>query len=178
LALGVGLSWIPEEFTWLSEDFASRGPRTNEAIGIIRALLAGGMVEHHGEHYDFDRLQMSPAPAKAVPMIVGGMTAPALRRAARLGDGWVSANVTTEVLASTITDLRAALDVEGHADDPFEIIAIATDAFDADGFKRLADLGVTEAITQPWWFYGGDPEDLQVRVDAIHRFAEEVITPF
>jgi probable F420-dependent oxidoreductase len=178
MALGVGLSWIPQEFTWLAEDFESRGPRTDEAIEVIRALLAGGMVEHHGPHYDFDRLQMSPAADGPVPIIVGGHTKPALRRAARLGDGWVSANLPTAELAPIIERLREQLAAEGRAADPFEIIVIATDAVDADGVRRLADFGVTEAITQPWWFYGGDPNDLQVRVDSIERFAAEVITPF
>jgi alkanesulfonate monooxygenase SsuD/methylene tetrahydromethanopterin reductase-like flavin-dependent oxidoreductase (luciferase family) len=119
---------------------------------------------------------MSPSASGVVPIIVGGHTKPALRRAARLGDGWVSANLPTAELLPIIEQLRGALAAEGRDDEPFEIIVIATDAFDADSFGRLADLGVTEAITQPWWFYGGDPNDLQVRVDSLHRFAEEVIS--
>ncbi len=178
MALGVGLSWIPQEFEWLGEDFGTRGPRTDESVQIIRELLAGGMVEHHGPHYDFGRLQMSPAPTKPVPMIIGGMTKPALRRAARIGDGWVSANVTTAELATSIADLRAALEAEGRDPSAFEIIVIATDAFDRETFARVEELGVTEAITQPWWFYGGDPNDLQVRIDSVRRFADEVIPAF
>ncbi|MGI8664115.1 MAG: TIGR03619 family F420-dependent LLM class oxidoreductase [Acidimicrobiales bacterium] len=175
VALGVGLSWIPEEFAWLGEDFESRGPRTDEAIAVIRELLAGGMVEHHGAHYDFAPLQMSPAASGPVPIIVGGHSKPALRRAARLGDGWVSANLPTTELIPIIERLREGLEAEGRAGEPFEIIVIPTDVFDADGFARLAELGVTEAITQPWWFYGGDADDLQVRIDSIERFAQEVI---
>jgi probable F420-dependent oxidoreductase len=179
MALGVGLSWIPQEFQWLGEDFDSRGPRTDEMVEIIRALLAGGMVEHHGAHYDFDRLQMSPHAEGTVPIIVGGHTKPALRRAARIADGWVSANLPTAELVPMIEQLKANLAAEGRADDPFEIIVIATDAFDVDGFKRLEELGVSEAITQPWWLYGGgDPNDLQVRLDSLDRFAEQVIYRF
>ena len=48
------------------------------------------MVEYHGLHYDFDRLQMSPSPPTPVPIYVGGTSVAALRRAARLGDGWLS----------------------------------------------------------------------------------------
>jgi probable F420-dependent oxidoreductase len=175
VALGVGLSWMPEEFAFLSEDFKTRGPRTDEAVAIIRAVLAGGMVEHHGEHYDFEPLQMSPVPSVPVPIYIGGMTKPALRRAARIGDGWISANATTDELATTIDALRAALDAEGRTTEGFEIKVVATDAFDLDGFKRLRDLGVTDAITQPWWFYGGELDALPTKVDGVRRFADEVM---
>ena len=173
--LGVGLSWMPEEFRFLGEDFESRAARTDEAIEIIRKVLAGGMVEHHGRHYDFDRLEVAPAPTGPVPIIVGGTTEPALRRAARLGDGWVSSGNTTEELARMIARLRELLEAEGRDASTFQCKAVCTDAFDLDGYRRLADIGATEVITQPWWFYGGDPEAVATRVDAIARFGDEVI---
>jgi probable F420-dependent oxidoreductase len=173
--LGVGLSWMPEEFEFLSEDFDTRAARTDEAIGIIRALLAGGMVEHHGTHYDFERLQIAPAPTEPVPIIVGGTTRAALRRAARLGDGWVSSGNTTEEAAGLIARLHELLAAEGRDPEGFAVKVVSTDAFDLDGYRRLADVGATEVITQPWWLYGGDPEDVGVRVDALHRFGDEVI---
>ena len=55
VGLGVGLSWIPEEFEWLRQDMRTRGKRTDEAIEIIRAVCTGEFVEYHGRHYDFDR---------------------------------------------------------------------------------------------------------------------------
>jgi probable F420-dependent oxidoreductase len=174
--LGVGLSWMPEEFRFLSEDFDSRAARTDEAVEIIRKLLAGGWVEHHGEHYDFDRLMMAPWPSEPVPIIVGGTTKPALRRAARLGDGWVSSGNTTEEAAAMIAELRSLLEAEGRdPDGGFAYKVVSTDAFDLDGYRRLADAGATEVIVQPWWLYGGDPEDLQVRIDAVARFGDEVV---
>ena len=63
IGLGVGLSWIPEEFEWLGQDMRTRGKRLDEQIAIIRAVVAGGYVEHHGDHYDFDRLRMDPPAA-------------------------------------------------------------------------------------------------------------------
>lgn len=174
--LGVGLSWMPEEFRFLGEVFQTRAARTDEAIEVIRKVLAGGMVEHHGEHYDFDRLEMSPAPTEPVPIIIGGTTAPALRRAARIGDGWVSSGNTTEELAAMVSALRELLVAEGRDPDAFQVKAVTTDAFDLDAFRKLEAFGVTEVITQPWWLYGGDPEDLAVRVDAVRRFGDEVIT--
>ena len=65
------------------------------------------MVEFHGKFYDFDRLQMSPAPTEPVPFYVGGHTEVALKRAARIGDGWTSAMMTHTELAETIARINA-----------------------------------------------------------------------
>src|SRR5262245_37619561 len=61
---GVGLGWMPEESKWCGTDHATRAPRFEEQIQIIKGLLAGGPFEFHGAHYDFDKIQMSPAPTK------------------------------------------------------------------------------------------------------------------
>jgi probable F420-dependent oxidoreductase len=175
VGLGVGLSWIPEEATFCGVDYATRGPRTDEAIEIVRALLRGGMVEHHGRHYDFSRLQMSPAPSLPVPIYVGGHSEPALRRAARLGDGWCSAMTTEEDTRRIIARLRALRAEHGRAGLPFEIQVSPVDAFDAASYQRLRDLGVTDVITQPWLLYGGGLHaSLDEKKDGIERFAEEV----
>ena len=62
---GVGIGWAPEEFEWCGVPYAKRGKRVDEMIEVIKLVLAGGMVEFHGEFYDFDKLQMSPAPSQA-----------------------------------------------------------------------------------------------------------------
>ena len=176
--LGVGLSWIPEEFRWTGTEMRTRGARTDEAVAIIRAVCAGdgpAWVEHHGRHYDFDRLMISPAPTTAVPILVGGHSEPALRRAARLGDGWISAGQTVDELGVTIATLRDLLEQEGRADVPFEINALCLDVADAAGFARMAELGVTEAQAVPWYFYGGDPADLSVQIDSLAQVADTVM---
>ncbi|RMD82522.1 MAG: TIGR03619 family F420-dependent LLM class oxidoreductase, partial [Candidatus Dadabacteria bacterium] len=109
VGLGVGTSWIPEEAEWLGTDFSTRGPRTNEAIEIIRKVLAGGWVEHEGKYYRFGRLKIAPPPSAPVPIIVGGHSKAALRRAARLGDGWCSANCTEADLKGLLDQLRELL---------------------------------------------------------------------
>lgn len=181
VGLGVGTSWIPEEFVWCGSDWNTRGPRLREAIEIIRAVTAGGMVEYHGKYYEFDRLQQSPAPSEAIPIYVGGHRKSALRRAARLADGWCSANTTTQAIEGYIADLRGYLKEFRRETDPFEIMAMSIDVRDRDGFKRLEDLGVTDAIAMPWLLYGGDPasldqgQSLEVRRDAVKRFGDEII---
>ena len=174
---GVGLSWMPEEFTWTGTEMRTRGARTDEAIEIIRAVCAGGgpaWVEHHGRYHDFDRLMISPAPQHPVKVLVGGHSDAAMRRAAR-NDGWISANSTLDELAPLIAELHRHLDECGRAGDPFVVSALAIDAFGPDGFRRMEELGVTDAQVVPWFFYGGDPEALATQRDALARFGDEVI---
>ena len=178
VGLGVGLSWIPEEFAWLGQQMKTRGARTNEAIEIIRLVCSGEFVEYHGEHYDFGRLMIRPAPATPVPIYVGGLSDAGLRRAARLGDGWISVLNSREELADVIPRLAALREEYGRADLPFEIKAICSDAFDYDGFRHLEDLGVTDIMVCPWYFYGGDANALAVQADSLERFSSEMLSRF
>lgn len=176
--LGVGVGWAPEEFEWCGAPFAQRGARVDESIEIIRRVLSGGMVEYHGEHFDFGKLRMSPAPDRAVPIYVGGHSAPALRRAARVGDGWASAMMTFDELRSTI-DRLGELRAENGSTGPFEIQAVCVDRFGLDGYRAQADIGVTDAITVPWMLEGhGFDAPLSAKQDSIRRFADDVISVF
>jgi probable F420-dependent oxidoreductase len=176
---GVGIGWAPEEFEWCGVPFARRGKRVDEMIEIIRLVLAGGMVEFHGEFFDFDRLQMSPAPSEPVPFYVGGHTDVALKRAARVGDGWTSAMMTGEQLAETIGKLNALRDEFGRDGEPFEYQAVCIDKFGVDGHRELADAGVTDNIVIPWMFsdLGGEgfSTPLEKKKDSMKRFADTYI---
>jgi probable F420-dependent oxidoreductase len=177
--LGVGVSWMPEEFAWTDTDKRTRGARTDEAIDIIKAVCAGGgprWVEHHGKHHDFDRLMISPAPDRPVRVLVGGHSDAAMRRAAR-NDGWISANGTEAEIRALVVRLRDHLEEHGKVPGPdFEVNALAVDVLDPDGFRRLAEVGVTECQVVPWFFYGGDPTSLDVQVESLTRFADTVTT--
>jgi probable F420-dependent oxidoreductase len=176
--LGVGLGWSPEESQWCGAPFTDRGARTDEAIEVLRLILGGGMVEYHGKHFAFDKLQMSPAPSAPVPVYVGGHTEPALRRAARVGDGWSSAMMRFDRLCSVIARLAELRAEYGRADAPFEIQAVCVDRFGLDGYRQQAEAGVTDAIVVPWMFYGaGFDADLATKQDGLRRFADEVIGP-
>jgi probable F420-dependent oxidoreductase len=175
--LGVGVSWMPEEFTFTRTDMRTRGARTDEAIEIIKAVCAGRgpeWVEYHGTHYDFDRLKISPAPGRPVPVYVGGHSAPALRRAARVGDGWMSVNTTAEQLTDVIRRLAELRAEYGRADEPFEIDIAPTDVRDLDGYRELEKAGATSCRVAPWWMYG-EPHTPEGRLASLRRFAEEVI---
>jgi len=181
MSIGVGLSWIPEEFAWTHTDMRTRGKRADEMIEIIKLVCAGNgpeWVEYHGKHYDFDRLMMSPAPDAPLPVYVGGLSEPGFKRAARLADGWISVQNTEAEITGAINSINTYRAEYGRADGPFEINALCTDVFDLDGYRRLADAGVTELQVVPWYFTGKDPEDLQNRIDSLTWWADEYIAKF
>ncbi|QDX80133.1 hypothetical protein B9N43_01985 [Denitratisoma sp. DHT3] len=186
LALGVGLAWMPEEFKWLNMDMKTRGARQDEAIQIIRLLMQGGMQEFHGKHYDFDRLTMAPVPKKPIPIYVGGTTPPALRRAARLGDGWVSVIHDKEDVPGVIAELNGYRREYGRENEPFDIMMHCPDAASLDDIRRLEALGVTDLQVTPWAHPGILAEmgvgaimqqqpPLEVKLEAIKRYADQVI---
>jgi probable F420-dependent oxidoreductase len=173
---GVGIGWAPEEFEWCGVPYARRGARVDEMIEVIKLVLGGGMVEFHGEFYDFDRLQMSPAPTNEVPFYVGGHTDVALKRAARVGDGWTSAMMTRDELAETIGTLNKYREEFGRADTPFEFQAVCIDRFGVDGHRELVEIGVTDNIVIPWVFDGlGFHAPLGAKQDSMKRFADTYI---
>lgn len=178
VALGIGVGWMKEEFELLQVDYHTRGKRMDEAVEILRALWKGGMVEYHGKHYDFDRLELSPVPKEPVPILVGGVSDVALKRAARLGDGWIAVQHTTEELRELLGKLAGLRKEYGTDTKPFETVVACTDVFDVDGYRRLEDLGATTLTTVPWMLYGADPNSLEEKKDALKRFGDEVISKF
>jgi probable F420-dependent oxidoreductase len=172
---GAGLGWLPEESEWCGQSFATRGKRMDESLEIMRSLWTGEMVEHHGQHYDFGKIQMSPKPPY-IPIYIGGHTAPGLRRAAKY-DGWSSAMMTEKQITETCTELKRLREEIGRGHLPFEIQAVVTDVYDLDGFKRLEEAGVTDMICVPWLLFGGPftGGELQPRLDGLARFAEHFV---
>ena len=174
LTLGIGVGWMKEEFLLTGQDFHTRGKRTNEMLEILPRIWEGGWVEHHGRFYDFDRIEMTPAPGR-VPILVGGISEPALKRAATLADGWISDLHTTEELRDIVNRLRTLRAESDRAEEPFYVFAACTDAFDLDTYRRVRDAGVTHLMTKPWMFHGVGEEDLQGKLDSMTRFGDEIL---
>ena len=173
--LGVGLGWSAEESEWCGVPFAERGRRADEFLDVLRLVLGGGRVAHHGEFYDFGELTMSPAPTEPVPILVGGHSEAGLRRAARY-DGWTSAMIRFDELRDAIGKLDALRAEYGRADAPFEIQAVCVDRFGLDGYRRQAEIGVTDAVVVPWVLDGiGFDNQLRDKQDSLKRFADEII---
>ena len=176
--LGVGAGWMREEFDQLEQRFDRRGARMEEQIEVLRALWRGGMVEHHGEFYDFDRLEMSPAPSAPVPILVGGHSDTALRRAARVGDGWMGVYYSVDDLKDVVARLQRFRDEAGTADRPFEVQAAVIDKLPTpDVCADLAEAGVTTLITSAWMTRGLSHASLDENVAAIEWFGETYIAP-
>ena len=186
LAVGVGLAWMPEEFKWLGQDMKTRGARQDEAIQIVRLLMQGGFQEFHGKHYDFDRLIMAPVPKKPIPIYVGGTTTPALKRAARLGDGWVSVIHNKEDVPGILAELNGYRREYGRENVPFDIMMHCPNADTLDDIRRLEDMGITDLQVTPWSMPGILAEmgvgtimqqqpPLEVKIEAIKRYADQVI---
>jgi probable F420-dependent oxidoreductase len=176
VALGIGAGWMKDEFELMQQPFEQRGKRMDEMIAVMRKLWGGGMVEHHGRFYDFEPLEMSPVPREEIPIYVGGLSEPALKRAAVVGDGWISDLHTIEELRGITAKLRAYRADSPRAAKPFCVIAAASDAYDLDGYRRLEDAGVTHVQTMPWIFYGGSILSLEDKCDGMKRFGDEVIS--
>jgi alkanesulfonate monooxygenase SsuD/methylene tetrahydromethanopterin reductase-like flavin-dependent oxidoreductase (luciferase family) len=110
VALGVGVGGeYPAEFRGCQADPADRGPRTDEAIGVMRSLWTGAEVDNPGKFWPFDAVSIAPAPAQAggPPIIVAGRKRPAMRRAALLGDGWMPFLYSPSRYAESVRAIRA-----------------------------------------------------------------------
>ncbi|MEV0200296.1 TIGR03619 family F420-dependent LLM class oxidoreductase [Nonomuraea sp. NPDC050691] len=178
VSFGVGVGWCKEEFLATGQDFHTRGRRLDAMIPVLRELWTGRAVTVDG----LPELSIAPVPDRPVPVIVGGDSEAALRRAARLGDGWIGNRVYTEEQFETVlADLRALLRERGRDDDGFEIIAPLAVMPDAATYRRFAAKGVTGTMAAPWWL--ATPEEktrygegtLELKIATMERFAEEVI---
>lgn len=175
--LGVGAGWMREEFDLLDQRFGGRGKRLDEMIEVMRTLWSGGFVEHHGDFYDFDRVEMRPTPSTPVPIIVGGDSEVALRRAARL-DGWIGVYYTVEELEERCKVLSGYRAEAGKADEPFEIVGSPIANPHPSTLERLEAVGVTTILTSAWIAQGfAAPESVEHAIDCIGTYGERWIAP-
>jgi probable F420-dependent oxidoreductase len=178
LVLGVGTSPWREDYDILGVEWASRGRRMDESIEILRGLAAGGYFEFHGTTLDLPPVKIAPVPAEPVPVLIGGHADAALRRAARLGDGWMHGGgdpADLPRLLARLDELRR--NEPARAGQPFEVHVISTDGYTVDGVHRLEEQGVTDLIVGFRWPYetGPDAEPLDRKIDNLRRFADTVI---
>jgi probable F420-dependent oxidoreductase len=177
-ALGAGAGWMREEFDIMGVDFKTRGKRFDESIEVCRKLWKGGMVEHHGEFFDFPGLQMSPAPTESVPIWIGGVSNVALRRAGTIGDGWLGSGQTPEEGIEMLGKIAEHRKAAGRQSDAFEAIVPLTSAPDPDSMKRLQDAGATGSVSYPFTYTVGPTSTLAEKRAYLEGFAENVIRPF
>jgi probable F420-dependent oxidoreductase len=166
---GIGASWLEGEWDAVGLDFASRGPRVDEAIEVCRRLWSEAVVEHHGRFFDFGQVMFEPKPTQqpGPPLHIGGDGAAALRRVATVGDGWVPMNHSVDQLAeplARIADLRAS----AGRDPSFEVTMGGAVADEGD-IDRFAAAGVTRLLVRPWQRTSGALDAMR---DFSHRFID------
>jgi probable F420-dependent oxidoreductase len=177
LALGVGTSPWREDYEVLGVPWERRGQRMDEDLDILRGLLTGDYFEYHGQTYDLASIKISPVPSEPLPVLIGGHGEAALRRAARMGDGWLHGGGDPADLPGLLTRLAELRREAGTSGRPFEVHVISLDAYTVDGVRRLADQGVTDVIVGFRWPYvtGPDTEPLATKLDNLRRYADDVI---
>ena len=170
---GIGASWLEEEWVATQLDFATRGRKVDEAMEICKLLFTEETISYHGEFFSFDEVVFEPKPQQKPwpPILVGGESKAALRRAARLGDGWIGMAHTIESAGAQIATLRALLAEYGRSpDDPSFQMVLGGPVASVDDVRRWEDVGVTRMIVSPW---RRSPE----AVEAMQRFADTVLRP-
>ena len=171
--LGIGVGWCREEFELMGEQFAARGKRTDEIIGLMRALWQPGWTEFDGEFYPTPRLEMQPPPPP-IPVYVGGLSDAALRRAAR-NDGWIGDLIKTDRAIEAVGRIRELRAENGLSMDDFTVLTPLTDSFTTADYQRAADAGITGIITMPWMFYSGPDATLADKIDGMRRFRKDLV---
>jgi probable F420-dependent oxidoreductase len=170
LTLGVGVGWLAEEFEAVGIDFASRGARTRECVRAIKALWTEVEPEFHGRFFSFGPVKFEPKPVQRPhpPLVFGGETAAALKRAAALGDGWYGVGHTPESAAAQIHMLRELRAGANRGQAAFEItVSHRGPSLSRDDLRRYEDVGVHRAVVLPWT-RGSEAEDALARLaDAV-----------
>jgi probable F420-dependent oxidoreductase len=179
-ALGVGLSSWPQDYEVLGETWEDRGPRSAEMVEIIRGISKGGTFSFEGRYYTIPKMEIAPIPAQPIPIYFGGYADAVLKRAAFHGDGYIgaqNAEYTIDKLPDILRRLRSYLAEAGKSESGFEIKYVP-EGVGVDALRRLADLGVTDAVVWPWLYYPGDMNDLGHKIDSIKRFRDEIYPLF
>jgi probable F420-dependent oxidoreductase len=192
IVLGAGTGWLAEEFAALhADDFTARGAVTDEYLEVFKAICAGGEVSYQGEHYRFDPIYSAPASVQRPhpPVLIGGTSNPALRRVAKLGDGWMSVGLAPEQIPERLARLAALCAERGRRLEELWLchklflsigeekrgvhggreLGTGTVESIADDIKRLRELGYRTLIFR---YHGTDAGE---QLKQFGRFADEIM---
>ncbi len=177
LLVGVGVGYVPGEFEAIGVPYAERGARTSEHIEAMRALWTQDQPHFEGRFTSFSGIQSRPRPVQQPhpPVLVGGMSPPAYRRAVRHGDGWYGFFQDLDATRAALRGLEtAAREVERPAHlGPLEItITPPAGGVDGDTVKRYEDLGVARLVLVHSFRHMAAPPTGDAQ-DAVLAFLEE-----
>ena len=140
--LGIGVGWLEEEFNAIGVPFENRGNRTDECIAAMRALWRDEVAEYQGKYVAFEPIYCRPQPVnKSIPIIVGGHSKAAAKRAGRIGDGYFPARGAPLDLFEIVRNTA-----KEHGRDPSEVEFTVAVPENLDDIPELAKLGVTRVL--------------------------------
>ena len=166
--VGIGAGWLESEWEAAGLEFRTRGRRLDEAVAVCKRLWTEEVVEHHGEFFSFGPVMFEPKPLQRPwpALHVGGESDAALRRAVRLGDGWVGMAHTVESVASPVARLAAMLEAGDRAGERFEV-SVGGPVSSVAELQAWEAAGVDRLIVSPW---ARSPD----AADGLRRFADLV----
>lgn len=173
---GIGISPWDEDFDVCGVPKDKRGKRFDEQIEIFRGLESGEFFGFDGEIIQMPANKMCPVPTKPTSLLIGGHSEPALKRAARVGDGWMCAGASLEQVTDYINKINQYRDQYGTADRPFKIYSTGLEIFSAEGLQQLEAAGVTDAIVGFRNVYEMEPDkSLQEKIAMLEGYAQQFI---
>ena len=168
------MGWLKEEFEALGVPWERRGARTDEYVEALHAVWSGTDIEFHGEFVDFDPLTCTPRPKQEkIPILVGGDTPAAIRRAAKLADGYYPGTGDFAELQKLIADVRHAAEDNGRNPAEIEINAhfsVFGEGDRTEGVEKMREAGVGR-IMVPGFIFGG-PSGME----QLQEFGESVVS--
>jgi probable F420-dependent oxidoreductase len=173
--LGVGVGWLKEEFAALNVPWEHRGRRTDEYLEVLRTLWVDNPSSFHGETYDLADCEMFPKPVQQPhpPIHIGGETAAAMRRVARLGQGWHTFNRSPAELATGLSELDAQLEAAGRSRADVRItVCPYFQPLTPDGVTQYAEAGADAVAAL---FFAFTAEDVARAFDDLEACREAAV---
>lgn len=149
---GVGAGWLKEEFDVVGVDYSTRGRRTDECLRVLELLWTQDMPEFAGEFFQFPPVKFEPKPTQRAgpPILIGGQSPAALRRAAERADGWLGIGLKGPELEITIQRLRSLRRESRRAQEPLDITMLTNALPTAAEVDQFRQTGVTRLIVAPF----------------------------
>jgi len=178
--LGVGIGWQREEYQAVGVPYSDRGRRLDETIEAMRVLWRDEWATYHGKHVNFENVHMDTKPFRkeGVPILIGGSTEVAARRAGRLGDGWYPYVISPEDFGKGVETIRESAKAAGRDPSKVELSIWPasfdfTKTFDVPFVKAYADRGAHRVVVSQ-----GESMtlDLQAQRDFIRKYQDQVLS--
>jgi probable F420-dependent oxidoreductase len=185
LDLGLGIGWMPEEFAAAGASTARRGARTEEFLAVLRTLWADEVSSFSGEFYEIPPGRQDPRPVQkpGPPVLLGGISRPAVERAGRIADGWItSSRADLSKISEAVAVIREAASAAGRDPDAVRIICrgvvmAGQEAKGPDGGRRLLSGSFAQIREDAAWLGGQGVTELFYDLNWDPRIGSPSVTP-